>query len=142
MVTGKVILQIQCTSRRKSFLLFEMNGGHCNQSLSLFPSYWSLTDLFLFTQSGKLAKVESDKPKRAPTAYFIFLAEFRKEMQGKKTDSDQKIPALAGERWRTMTDKDKEKYKQLEAVAKKKHEAAMEEWRKKVGRKQYWKLMK
>ena len=119
-----------------------MNGGHCNQSLSLFPSYWSLTDLFLFTQSGKLAKVESDKPKRAPTAYFIFLAEFRKEMQGKKTDSDQKIPALAGERWRTMTDKDKEKYKQLEAVAKKKHEAAMEEWRKKVGRKQYWKLMK
>ena len=53
-------------------------------------------------------------------------------MQGKKTDSDQKIPALAGEKWRTMTDKDKEKYKQLEAVAKKKHEAAMEEWRKKV----------
>lgn len=109
-----------------------MNGEHCNQNLLLFPSYWSLTDLFLFTQSGKLAKVESDKPKRAPTAYFIFLAEFRKEMQGKKTDSDQKIPALAGEKWRTMTDKDKEKYKQLEAVAKKKHEAAMEEWRKKV----------
>jgi len=94
-----------------------------------------LSDLLLFTQSGKLAKVESDKPKRAPTAYFIFLAEFRKEMQGKKTDSDQKIPALAGEKWRTMTDKDKEKYKQLEAVAKKKHEVAMEEWRKKVSRK-------
>lgn len=127
----KVMLQVQYTSSRNSFL-FQMNGEHCNQNLLLFPSYWSLTDLFLFTQSGKLAKVESDKPKRAPTAYFIFLAEFRKEMQGKKTDSDQKIPALAGEKWRTMTDKDKEKYKQLEAVAKKKHEAAMEEWRKKV----------
>ena len=104
-------------------------------SLLLYPSYLRLTDLLFFTQSGKLAKVESDKPKRAPTAYFIFLAEFRKEMQGKKTDSDQKIPALAGEKWRTMTDKDKEKYKQLEAVAKKKHEAAMEEWRKKVSTK-------
>ena len=53
-------------------------------------------------------------------------------MKGKKIDDNQKIPALAGEKWRTMTDKDKEKYKQQEAVAKKKHEAAMEEWRKKV----------
>nr|XP_058955132.1 high mobility group protein B3-like [Pocillopora verrucosa] len=82
-------------------------------------------------ESGKLAKKESDKPKRAPTAYFIFLAEFREQMKGKKIDDNQKIPALAGEKWRTMTDKDKEKYKQQEAVAKKKHEAAMEEWRKK-----------
>ncbi|KAL9973839.1 hypothetical protein ACROYT_G020345 [Oculina patagonica] len=82
-------------------------------------------------ESGKLAKVESDKPKRAPTAYFIFLAEFRKEMAGKKLDGDQKIPALAGEKWRSMTDKDKEKFKQLETVAKKKHEGEMEEWRKK-----------
>ena len=31
-----------------------------------------------------------------------------------------------------MSDKDKEKYKKLEAEAKKKHEAAMEEWKKKV----------
>ena len=94
---------------------------------------WTLTlSLFLSSQSGKLAKKESDKPKRAPTAYFIFLAEFREQMKGKKIDDNQKIPALAGEKWRTMTDKDKEKYKQQEAVAKKKHEAAMEEWRKKV----------
>ncbi len=82
-----------------------------------------------------MANVESDKPKRAPTAYFIFLAEFRKEMSGKKLDGDQKIPALAGEKWRSMTDKDKEKYKQLESIAKKKHEVEMEEWRKKVSRK-------
>jgi len=82
-------------------------------------------------ESGKLAKKESDKPKRAPTAYFIFLAEFREQMKGKSTDGDQKIPALAGEKWRSMSDKDKEKYKKLEAEAKKKHEAAMEEWKKK-----------
>lgn len=79
-----------------------------------------------------MAKKESDKPKRAPTAYFIFLAEFREQMKGKKLDDNQKIPALAGEKWRTMTDKDKEKYKELESAAKKKHEGAMEEWRKKV----------
>ena len=54
-------------------------------------------------------------------------------MKGKQQEGDQKIPALAGQKWRTMTDKDKEKYKQLEAAAKKKHEGAMEEWRKKVG---------
>ena len=82
-------------------------------------------------QSGKTAKAESDKPKRAPTAYFLFLAEFRKEMEGKEADG-KKIPALAGEKWRSMTDKDKEKYKQLEEVAKKKHNADMEEWKKKV----------
>lgn len=55
-------------------------------------------------------------------------------MKGKQSEGDQKIPALAGEKWRSMSEKDKEKYKQMEAVAKKKHEAAMEEWRKKVRR--------
>ena len=53
-------------------------------------------------------------------------------MIGKSTDGDQKIPALAGKKWRSMSNKDKEKYKKLEAEAKKKHEAAMEEWKKKV----------
>lgn len=91
-------------------------------------------DHYYFFQCGKFAKKESDKPKRAPTAYFLFLAEFREQMKGKQSEGDQKIPALAGEKWRSMTDKDKEKYKQMEAAAKKKHEAAMEEWRKKVRR--------
>lgn len=53
-------------------------------------------------------------------------------MKGKEIEGDQKIPALAGEKWRSMSDKEKEKYKQLEAGARKKHDAAMEEWRKKV----------
>lgn len=79
-------------------------------------------------------KQESDKPKRAPTAYFIFLADFRKQMKGKPLEGDQKIPAIAGEKWRNMTDKDKEKYKQLEAAEKEKHEQAMAEWRKKASR--------
>lgn len=82
-------------------------------------------------ECGKFEKKESDKPKRAQTAYFIFLGEFREQMKGKQSEGDQKIPALAGEKWRSMSEKDKEKYKQMEAVAKKKHEAAMEEWRKK-----------
>ena len=87
---------------------------------------------YYFFQCGKFEKKESDKPKRAQTAYFIFLGEFREQMKGKQSEGDQKIPALAGEKWRSMSEKDKEKYKQMEAVAKKKHEAAMEEWRKKV----------
>ncbi|XP_031549881.1 high mobility group protein B1-like isoform X2 [Actinia tenebrosa] len=85
-------------------------------------------------QSGKgdLPAKDSDKPKRAPTAYFIFLAEFRKKMAGVELEDGQKIPALAGEKWRSMTDKDKEPYAKKEAEEKKKYEAAMESYREKI----------
>ena len=43
-----------------------------------------------------------------------------------------KVPALAGEKWRGMTDADKTPYKAKEAAAKKEHEKAMLEWSKKV----------
>ncbi|XP_031549880.1 high mobility group protein B1-like isoform X1 [Actinia tenebrosa] len=81
---------------------------------------------------GDLPAKDSDKPKRAPTAYFIFLAEFRKKMAGVELEDGQKIPALAGEKWRSMTDKDKEPYAKKEAEEKKKYEAAMESYREKI----------
>lgn len=83
-------------------------------------------------ESGKLQKEKevNPKPKRAPTAYFIFLESFRKEIKesGSKTEGN-KIPALAGERWREMTDADKAPFKEKEAKAKGLHLKAMEEWR-------------
>jgi hypothetical protein len=82
-----------------------------------------------------VVKKDSEKPKRAPTAYFIFLADFRKEMaksENKDEKGGQKIPSLAGEKWRSMGDKEKEPFVKKEAEEKKKYEVAMEEYRKKV----------
>jgi len=43
---------------------------------------------------------DPSKPKRPQTGYFFFLGEFRKEMAGKTLEDGEKIPSLAGERWR------------------------------------------
>ena len=86
-------------------------------------------------QSGKIKdsqeKDPNPKPKRPPTAYFIFLKEFRKQMEGEVLEGN-KIPALAGEKWREMSDQDKVPYKTKEAAAKKEHTKALLEWQKKV----------
>ncbi|XP_001633812.2 high mobility group protein B1 [Nematostella vectensis] len=76
-------------------------------------------------------KKDPDKPKRPPTAYFLFLAAFRKEMAGKALEDGKKIPSLAGERWREMSDEDKKPYTIQEAEERNKYEKVMEEWRKK-----------
>ena len=52
-------------------------------------------------------------------------------MEGKVAEG-RKIPELAGEKWRSMTDKDKQKYEEQVAVAKKEHEIAMKEYNAKV----------
>ena len=67
---------------------------------------FTLLNLFFYSkQDGEAEQVE--KPKRPYTAYFAFLADFRIEMKD-KLKTGQKIPTLAGERWRSMTDDDKE----------------------------------
>lgn len=53
-------------------------------------------------------------------------------MAGEELPAGQKIPALAGEKWRSMSDKEKEPFVKKETEEKKKYEAAMEEYRKKV----------
>merc|ERR550519_1293948 len=83
-------------------------------------------------QTGKNVVKDSDKPKRPQTAYFIFLADFRKKMAGKKLPEGQKVPSLAGEKWRTMSDKEKEPYVKEEAKEKAKYEEVMKEYRKKM----------
>lgn len=111
----KVMLQVQYTSSRNSFL-FQMNGEHCNQNLLLFPSYWSLTDLFLFTQSGKLAKVESDKPKRAPQLISYSLLNSERKCKVKRQIAIRKSQPLLeknGEPWPTKTKRNTSSWKQL-----------------------------
>ncbi|KAK3699887.1 hypothetical protein QZH41_016546, partial [Actinostola sp. cb2023] len=82
-------------------------------------------------ETGKNVTKDSDKPKRNATAYFIFLSEFRKQMANTKLTEGQKIPSLAGEKWRSMTEKDKEPYLKIEAKEKIKYEEAMKEYKKK-----------
>ncbi len=67
-------------------------------------------------QKFKLAK----GPPRPPTAYFIFLTNFRKERNesGAPPTSIKDISKLAGQKWREMDPQDKIPYEQKAALAK------------------------
>jgi len=73
---------------------------------------------------------DPNKPKRPQTAYFFFLADFRKEMANKTLPDGKKIPTLAGERWKTFTDADKVIYEKMVEKDKARYEVEMTEWRK------------
>lgn len=73
---------------------------------------------------------DPNKPKRPQTAYFCFLADFRKEMAGKTLKEGDKIPQLAGERWRGMTAESKKQYELLVEKDKLRYEEEMQEYKK------------
>lgn len=73
---------------------------------------------------------DPNKPKRPQTAYFFFLADFRKEMANKPLPDGKKIPTLAGERWKLMTETDKITYEKMVEKDKARYEKEMAEWRK------------
>lgn len=73
-------------------------------------------------------KVEEGKPKRPLSAYFLFLADFRKECKGKDI-GHKDILKQAGEKWRKISDKEKAPYDKAAQVEQKKYEGEMEEWR-------------
>jgi len=79
-------------------------------------------------KSGKLK--DPTKPKRPQSGYFLFLADFRKQMAGKTLEGGEKIPSLAGEKWRDMGAEEKRKYELLVEQDKQRYEKEMEEWRK------------
>ncbi|XP_071083080.1 high mobility group protein B1-like [Haliotis cracherodii] len=74
-------------------------------------------------------KVEDGKPKRPQSAYFLFLADHRKECKGKDI-GHKDILRQAGEKWRKLTDDEKKPYEKGALEEQKKYEKAMEEWRK------------
>lgn len=80
-------------------------------------------------KSGKEAK-DPSKPKRPQSGYFLFLADFRKQMAGKTLEGGEKIPSLAGEKWRDMPSQDKKKYDQMVEQDKQRYEKEMDEWKK------------
>ena len=82
-------------------------------------------------EDKKTGKVKDPtKPKRPQSGYFLFLADFRKIMAGKTLEGGEKIPSLAGEKWRDMGAEEKRKYELLVEQDKLRYEREMEEWRK------------
>lgn len=57
----------------------------------------------------KKAKKDPNKPKRPPSAFFVFLEEFRKEYKkaNPTANSVSAVGKAGGEKWRTMSDGDK-----------------------------------
>ncbi|CAM0903344.1 unnamed protein product [Alopecurus aequalis] len=52
------------------------------------------------------------KPKRAPSAFFVFLAEFRAQYKADHPESKgvAEVAKAGGEKWRSMSDEEKAKY--------------------------------
>ncbi|XP_051200283.1 DNA-binding protein MNB1B-like isoform X2 [Lolium perenne] len=63
---------------------------------------------------GRKTKPAKDpnKPKRAPSAFFVFMDEFRKEFKEKnpKNKSVAAVGKAAGERWKSLSESDKAPY--------------------------------
>nr|XP_051199732.1 HMG1/2-like protein isoform X1 [Lolium perenne] len=63
---------------------------------------------------GRKSKPAKDpnKPKRAPSAFFVFMGEFRKEFNEKnpKNKSVAAVGKAAGERWKSLSESDKAPY--------------------------------
>ncbi|CAI0416455.1 unnamed protein product, partial [Linum tenue] len=71
----------------------------------------------------KRAAKDPNKPKRPPTAFFIFIGAFRKEYKEANPDSRdvKKIAKEAGEKWKSMTDEEKKPYLDKAAQLKAEH---------------------
>ncbi|KAL6579470.1 hypothetical protein OROMI_009686 [Orobanche minor] len=71
----------------------------------------------------------SNKPKRPPTAFFVFMEDFRKSF--KEAYPDRKGGAVVakegGEKWKSMTDEEKKVYIDKAAERKAEYEKALEE---------------
>ncbi|KAL6142270.1 hypothetical protein ACLB2K_060553 [Fragaria x ananassa] len=81
----------------------------------------------------KKAKKDPNKPKKPPSAFFVFLAEFRVDFK-KKNPNVKGVAAVGkagGEKWRSMTDAEKAPYEAQSAKAKTEYEKQMKIYDKK-----------
>lgn len=77
--------------------------------------------------TGKPAKDDS-KPKRPQTAYFLFLADYRKKMKDSDM-SNKELIASAGKVWGEMKESEKKPYQDKNGAEVKKYEAEMKAWK-------------
>ncbi|EPS72658.1 hypothetical protein M569_02099 [Genlisea aurea] len=81
----------------------------------------------------KKAKKDPNKPKRPPSAFFVFLEEFRKTF--KKENPDVKavsaVGKAGGEKWKSMSENEKAPYEAKAAKKKSEYEKLMNAYNKK-----------
>ncbi|MFX6536518.1 HMG-box domain-containing protein, partial [Acinetobacter baumannii] len=81
----------------------------------------------------KKAKKDPNKPKRPPSAFFVFLEEFRKTFK-KENPTVKAVSAVGkagGEKWRSLTDAEKAPYEAKAAKRKAEYEKVMNAYNKK-----------
>merc|ERR1719433_754375 len=83
-------------------------------------------------KSGKKAKKDPNKPKRPASAYFLWLNDHRQAL-AKECKKPTEVTKLGAERWKAVSGSERKTYEDQAAALKKKHEAAMAEYRKSKG---------
>ncbi|XP_054810253.1 high mobility group B protein 7-like [Prosopis cineraria] len=80
-------------------------------------------------EKGKKGK-DPNKPKRPPTAFFVFLEEFRKSFKEANPDSNdvKRVGKEAGEKWKSLSDEEKKPYMDRAAELKAEYEKALESY--------------
>uniref|UniRef100_A0A5B7BLG4 Putative high mobility group B protein 1-like n=1 Tax=Davidia involucrata TaxID=16924 RepID=A0A5B7BLG4_DAVIN len=84
-------------------------------------------------KSSKLAKKDINKPKRPPSAFFVFLEEFRKtyKQEHPNVTAVSAVGKAAGEKWRAMSNAEKAPYEDKAAKRKSDYEKLMTAYNKK-----------
>ncbi|KAL7095376.1 hypothetical protein ACP275_10G020100 [Erythranthe tilingii] len=85
------------------------------------------------TKKEKKAKIDPNKPKRPPSAFFVFLEEFRKTFK-KENPNIKAVSAVGkagGEKWKSLTDAEKAPYEAKAAKRKVEYGKLMDAYNKK-----------
>ncbi|GAV85595.1 HMG_box domain-containing protein [Cephalotus follicularis] len=79
------------------------------------------------TKKEKLAKKDPNKPKRPPSAFFVFLEEFRKiyKQQHPNVKAVSAVGKAGGEKWKSMTNEEKAPFEAKAAKRKAAYEKLM-----------------
>ncbi|GER28727.1 high-mobility group box 6 [Striga asiatica] len=80
-------------------------------------------------KNGKTGN-NSKKPKRPPTAFFVFMEDFRKSFKESNPDTKgaAKVAKEGGEKWKSMSEEEKKVYVERAAELKAEYEKALEEF--------------
>ncbi|KAH7576754.1 hypothetical protein JRO89_XS01G0141600 [Xanthoceras sorbifolium] len=80
------------------------------------------------------SRKDSDAPKRAPTAFFLFMEDFRKSFKENCADnkSVSAVGKAGGEKWKSMSEAEKAAYIKIADKRKAEYQEAFEAYKKKL----------
>ncbi|KAL8151850.1 hypothetical protein V2J09_021658 [Rumex salicifolius] len=91
-------------------------------------------DTKLSVKKSTKAQKDPNKPKRPPSAFFVFMEDFRKTYK-EKHPNNKSVAAVgkaAGEKWKSMTETDKAPFVETAEKRKKEYEKTMVAYNKKL----------